>query len=147
MKKNIWLSVLALLILTGCKININSPQSARDDNYGETTQASTSINEVDDKLAGTMFSKKGSGDDVFTNLAFKKGPVIANITFKGTEKRVVRIVDSDGQEIAKLIDTQGNYIGKTMAQIPKDADTYILEIKAEGSWSIQFSEANTKANQ
>ncbi|OSH18612.1 hypothetical protein MGA447_1835 [Enterococcus faecalis] len=94
-----------------------------------------------------MFSKKGSGDDVFTNLAFKKGPVIANITFKGTEKIVVRIVDSDGQEIAKLIDTQGNYIGKTMAQIPKDADTYILEIKAEGSWSIQFSEANTKANQ
>lgn len=58
MKKNIWLSVLALLILTGCKININSPQSARDDNYGETTQASTSINEVDDKLVEQCFQKK-----------------------------------------------------------------------------------------
>ncbi|MBO0472578.1 hypothetical protein JZO86_02485 [Enterococcus ureasiticus] len=143
MKKMIVLIFFCLFILSGCKIECNSPQSARDDNYGVNAGSSySSESSGDDKTSGTLVSKTGTGDEVITNLAFKKGPIVIALKHDGQAKFTVKMLDSNGTVVATLVDKTGSYSGKVIVQIPKDADNYILEIRADGKWQIETSKAD-----
>lgn len=143
MKKMIALMLFCLFLVSGCKIECNSPQSARDDNYGVNAGSSYSSDSGgDDKTSGTLVSKTGTGDEVITNLAFKKGPVVIAITHDGQAKFTVKMLDSNGAVVATLVEKTGSYSGKVIVQIPRDADNYILEIRADGKWKIETSKAD-----
>ncbi|WP_207694766.1 hypothetical protein DOK67_0002832 [Enterococcus sp. DIV0212c] len=148
MKRNVLLVIFCLFLLSGCKIECNSPQSARDDNYGvnpgSSSESSYSDDESngDDKTSGTLLSKTGSGDEVITNLAFKKGPVVIKLTHDGLAKFTVKMLDSNGEVVAILVDKTGKYSGKVVVQIPKDADNYIIAITADGAWKVESSKAD-----
>ncbi|ALS00451.1 hypothetical protein ATZ33_03410 [Enterococcus silesiacus] len=143
MKRSILLLLFCLFMLTGCKIEYNSPQSARDDNYGVGASSSySSASSGDDKTSGTRLSKTGTGDEVITNLAFKKGPVIIALTHAGNDAFIVKLLDSDGKTVATLVDKVGSYSGKVVAQIPKDADNYLIAIKTDGTWCVESAKAD-----
>lgn len=145
MKKSFCFLMISLLCLSGCKIEYNSPQSARDDNYGVNSPSGSSSEDGDDKTSGTTLIKKGTGDEVITNLAFKKGPILFSIAYEGESKITVRLLDSDGDIVATLVDFKGDYSGKVLAQVPKDADNYIVEIKAAGNWQVESAKADDKS--
>lgn len=139
MKRTIGLVFFCLFLLTGCKIECNSPQSARDDNYGVGAKGSySSESNLDDKTSGTLISKTGTGDEIIPNLAFKKGPVVMSLMYEGKAKFTVKMLDSNGDTVATLVDKVGKYSGKRIVKIPKDADNYILEIQADGNWQIEI---------
>lgn len=140
MKRNIGLLFVLLFVLSGCKIECNSPQSARDDNYG--VGANSSYSSGDDKTSGTLLSKSGMGDEVISNLAFKKGPVIITLTHDGKATFTVKLLDSSGLTVATLVDKVGSYSGKVVVQIPKDADNYLLAITADGKWQVKSAKAD-----
>ncbi|GGC83638.1 hypothetical protein [Enterococcus wangshanyuanii] len=130
----IFLIFLVLPLLASCKIEYNSPQSARDDNYGVGYGSSGTT--TDDKTSGTIVAKTGMGDDVITNIALKKGPAVFQLKYSGNSDFKVKLLDSDGDLIADLAEKSGAYSGKVFAQIPKDADNYVLIINASGSWEV-----------
>lgn len=133
-----------LLMVSGCKVEYNSPQSARDDIYGVNSVSSyTSDSNGDDQTSGMVLSKSGSGDDVVTNLAFKKGAAIFTLRYDGQSTFTVKLLDSNGEIVATLVDKKGSYKGKRVVQIPKDADTYILSVVAQGTWQITTTKADT----
>lgn len=134
MSKFLFIIFLSLSLLVGCKIEYNSPQSARDDNYGVGYGSSGAT--TDDKTSGTKVAKTGTGDDVITNIALKKGPAVFELKHSGNSDFKVKLLDSDGDLIANLVETSGTYSGKVFAQIPKDADDYVLVIKASASWEV-----------
>ncbi|WP_086313376.1 hypothetical protein A5821_000852 [Enterococcus sp. 7F3_DIV0205] len=145
MKKLIGAVFFCLFALSGCKIECNSPQTARDDNYGVNTGNSYSNESLgDDKTSGILAAKTGTGDEVLTNLAFKKGPVIFTLSHDGQGNFIVKMLDSNGIVVATLVDKVGNYSGKVVVQVPKDSDNYILEIQADGKWQMVPSKADEK---
>ncbi|MDA9471988.1 hypothetical protein [Enterococcus sp. 5H] len=146
MEKIFYFLMISLFCLSGCKIEYNSPQSARDDNYGVNSPGSYSSEDSgDDKTSGTTLTKKGTGDEVITNLAFKKGPTLFSIVYEGQAEITVKLLDSDGNIVATLVDFRGKYSGKVLAQVPKDADNYILEIKTEGNWQVESAKEDEKS--
>lgn len=147
MKKMLVLPVLLLFLLSGCKIENKSPQSARDDNYGVNQGSNYSCESSGDaQTIGTSLARTGNGDDVITNLAFKKGPVVITLTYNGTAKFTVKLLDSDGEIIAILVDRTGSYTGKVVVQIPKDADNYIVSVISEGAWQVATTKADEKGD-
>lgn len=131
--KNLFLLILVLLMLSGCKIAVNSPQSARDDNYGIGQTSSDYVSPSDG------FDESGSGDEVYSQIPLKKGAVILSIDFRDGQHFAMRILDNDGTLVGSLEKNQPFYSGKQVIQVPKDGDNYIVEIKSDGSWKVKLN--------
>lgn len=127
-----------MVVLAGCKIEYNSPQSARDDNYGVGYSSTTASSESGDT------KKSGTGDQVFTNLDLKKGSSVLNIKLTSGTKIAIRILDNDGTLVTKISKTGANYTGKQVIQLPKDGDNYMIEIQSDGGWEIELSSTVSK---
>ena len=131
-----------LLVFTGCRIEVNSPQSARDDNYG--------VNEVSQVLSSSEniaegdFDQSGSGDSVFSNLSLKKGASILSVTFLQGQHISVRILDNDGTFVGSLKKDETSYNGQQVIPIPKDGDNYIVEIQSDGDWKVEITTTISK---
>jgi hypothetical protein len=141
MKRYWWIIMLIMVGLSGCKIEYNSPQSARDDNYGvlpESTDSTMSETAAENEI----FSAAGNGNDVFTNVTLKKGVVLLTYAYTGQGHFLVTVVTTNGETIATPVDKTGKTAGKVLVTIPKDADNYLLQISAEGAWQIKLSKAD-----
>lgn len=68
------LFLLVILLLVGCRIEVNSPQSARDDNYGVGTEKMSSTTSSDKNNLASTWSQTGTGDIVYSQLSLKKEP-------------------------------------------------------------------------
>lgn len=140
MKKNykvIVVLISGLSLFTGCRIEVNSPQSARDDNYGvsEASQALSSS----ENIAEGEFEQSGAGDTVFANLSLKKGASILSVTFSQGQHISVRVLDNDGTIVASLKKDEATYKGQQVIPIPKDGDNYIVEIQSDGEWKVEIT--------
>ncbi|MBE9910006.1 hypothetical protein G8B49_01860 [Enterococcus mundtii] len=130
------LMLFVLLVLTACKIEVNSPQSARDDNYGvgESIQSSDTL----EKQEQEGLSQAGTGDAVYSQLTLKKGIVVLSIDFSKGQRFSIKILDNDGTVVATVSKNQAPYKGQRTIQVPKDGDNYIVEIQSDGSWEIKL---------
>lgn len=140
MKKNYKIIVVlisGLLLFTGCRIEVNSPQSARDDNYG-VSKASQALSSSEN-IAEGIFEQSGAGDTVFTNLSLKKGASILSVTFSQGQHISVRVLDNDGTIVASLKKDETTYSGQQVISIPKDGDNYIVEIQSDGNWEVKIA--------
>jgi hypothetical protein len=140
--KRYWGIILIILFgLSGCKIEYNSPQSARDDNYGAAPESTSSMTS-EESIGAEIFSAAGSGEDVFTHLPFKKGVVVMTYSYTGQGHFLVMIVAANGETISTPVDKTGQTAGKVLVTLPKDADNYLLQISAEGAWQVKFAKAD-----
>lgn len=130
------LMLLILLVLTACKIEVNSPQSARDDNYGvgESIQSSDTL----EKQQQEGLSQAGAGDAVYSQLTLKKGIMVLSVDFSKGQRFSIKILDNDGTVVATVAKNQASYKGQRTIQVPKDGDNYIVEIQSEGSWEVKL---------
>lgn len=130
------LMLLILLVLTACKIEVNSPQSARDDNYGvgESIQSSNTL----EKQQQEGLSQVGTGDAVYSQLTLKKGIMVLSVDFSKGQSFSMKILDNDGTVVATVSKNQASYKGQRTIQVPKDGDNYIVEIQSDGSWEIKL---------
>lgn len=130
------LMLLILLVLTACKIEVNSPQSARDDNYGvgESIQSSDTL----EKQQQEGLSQAGAGDAVYSQLTLKKGIMVLSVDFSKGQRFSMKILDNDGTVVAIVTKNQASYKGQRTIQVPKDGDNYIVEIQSDGSWEIKL---------
>lgn len=138
MKKFIYVMIITIVVLAGCKIEYNSPQSARDDNYG------VGYSSTMESAESGAVKKSGSGDQVFTNLDLKKGSSVLNIKLINNTQIVIRILDNAGALVTKISKSKSNYTGKQVIQIPKDGDNYMIEIQSDGDWEIELSSTVSK---
>lgn len=134
--------ISGLLLFTGCRIEVNSPQSARDDNYGvsEASQALSSS----ENIAEGDFEQSGEGDTVFANLSLKKGASILSVTFSQGQHISVKVLDNDGTIVASLKKDETTYRGQQVIPIPKDGDNYIVEIQSDGNWVVTIASTTPK---
>ncbi|MEC3942751.1 hypothetical protein [Enterococcus mundtii] len=130
------LMLLILLVLTACKIEVNSPQSARDDNYGvgESIQSSDTL----EKQQQEGLSQAGAGDAVYSQLTLKKGIMVLSVDFSKGQRFSIKILDNDGTVVATVSKNQASYKGQRTIQVPKDGDNYIVEIQSDGSWEVKL---------
>ncbi|BAO07834.1 hypothetical protein HMPREF9495_01321 [Enterococcus mundtii QU 25] len=130
------LMLLILLVLTACKIEVNSPQSARDDNYGvgESIQSSDTL----EKQQQEGLSQAGTGDAVYSQLTLKKGIMVLSVDFSKGQRFSIKILDNDGTVVATVSKNQASYKGQRTIQVPKDGDNYIVEIQSDGSWEVKL---------
>ncbi|MGA5589894.1 hypothetical protein ACPCF3_00635 [Enterococcus mundtii] len=130
------LMLLILLVLTACKIEVNSPQSARDDNYGvgESIQSSDTL----EKQQQEGLSQVGTGDAVYSQLTLKKGIMVLSVDFSKGQRFSMKILDNDGTVVATVSKNQASYKGQRTIQVPKDGDNYIVEIQSDGSWEVKL---------
>ena len=138
MKKKYWGSVALLVpmfLFAGCRIEVNSPQSARDDNYGISEAPKTSSSE---KVTEGDFDQSGSGDKVFATQSLKKGASILSVRFSQGQHISIRVLDNDGTIVGSLKKEELTYNGQQIIKIPKDSDNYIVEIESDGMWEVQI---------
>lgn len=130
------LMLLILLVLTACKIEVNSPQSARDDNYGvgESIQSSDTL----EKQQQEGLSQAGTGDAVYSQLTLKKGIMVLSVDFSKGQRFSIKILDNDGTVVATVSKNQASYKGQRTIQVPRDGDNYIVEIQSDGSWEVKL---------
>ena len=130
------LMLFVLLVLTACKIEVNSPQSARDDNYGvgESIQTSDTL----EKQQQEGLSQTGTGDAVYSQLTLKKGIMVLSVDFSKGQSFSMKILDNDGTVVATVSKNQASYKGQRTIQVPKDGDNYIVEIQSDGSWEAKL---------
>lgn len=132
------LFLLVILLLVGCRIEVNSPQSARDDNYGVGTGNMSSMTSSDKNNFASTWSQTGTGDIVYSQLSLKKGAMILSVDFTNGKQIAIRLLDNDGTVVGTLTKKQTNYKGEQVIQIPKDGDNYLIEIQSDGEWQINL---------
>lgn len=118
--------ISSLSLFTGCRIEVNSPQSARDDNYSasEASQALSSS----ENIAKGDFEQLGAGDTVFANLSLKKGASILSVDLFHGQHIAVWILDNDGTSVASLKKDETTYKRQQVIPIPKD-----------GEWKVEMT--------
>ena len=79
----------------------------------------------------------GSGDTASDAIKLKSGWAIFEGTHNGGANFIVQLQDANGDDIELLVNTIGNYKGKTFAQIPADGE-YFLNINADGAWNFNI---------
>ncbi len=87
--------------------------------------------------ASEIIEFSGTGDKVLEKTALSGGTAIFTMTHDGSSYFIVTLNDKNAQEISTIIDTFGSYSGEKLASIPS-ADDYILEIEADGNWTIKI---------
>ncbi|EOH87372.1 hypothetical protein [Enterococcus villorum] len=132
------LFLLVILLLVGCRIEVNSPQSARDDNYGVGTEKMSSTTSSDKNNLASTWSQTGTGDIVYSQLSLKKGAMILSVDFTNGKQIVIRLLDNDGTVVGTIKKKQTNYKGEQVIQITKDGDNYLIEIQSDGEWQINL---------
>jgi hypothetical protein len=60
-------------------------------------------------------------------------------TYQGQSNFIVELLDSNGNNIDLVVNTVGNYNGKSLAYIQSPGE-YILNVQSEGSWTVQASQ-------
>lgn len=77
----------------------------------------------------------GRGDTASNGIKLKSGFAIFDGTHTGSSNFAVKLQDDNGNDLDLLVNTIGNYKGKTFAEIPVDG-TYYLNINADGNWNF-----------
>jgi hypothetical protein len=79
----------------------------------------------------------GRGDDVIVFESENGGLALFRITHAGESNFAVKLFAADGQYLDLLVNEIGSYDGKRVAPIP--AGQYVLEITADGYWTIMVA--------
>lgn len=80
----------------------------------------------------------GSGDNVLPIQKPAAGPVTATITYTGTSNFAVWAEDAQLRHIDLLVNTIGNYGGTVAIDFTGRTSTAVLEIEADGPWTIEL---------
>ncbi|MHB8194213.1 MAG: hypothetical protein ACYDGL_13175 [Bellilinea sp.] len=76
----------------------------------------------------------GNGDDVV--MIEGVGPAVVDLNYSGGSNFIVTNYDSSGQQIGLLVNTIGSYNGRVELDFYDDENTAMLEIKADGPWTV-----------
>lgn len=68
------------------------------------------------------------------------GFAIFDTKHDGESNFALKLLDSDGKQLDLLVNTVGQYEGKTLALIPS-AGEYLLNVTADGSWKIEVTQS------
>ncbi|WP_110926788.1 hypothetical protein [Bacillus massiliglaciei] len=79
----------------------------------------------------------GSGDTATDAVKLKSGFAIFDGAHTGGSNFAVKLQDENGNDMELLVNTIGNYKGKTFAEIPADGD-YYLNVTADGKWNFNI---------
>jgi hypothetical protein len=83
----------------------------------------------------------GNGDTATNLFEVDSGFIVFDSNYNGGGNFIVQLLDESGNKVELLVNTIGSYKGKSLALIPKGGK-YMLNVQAEGAWTIQGSQAS-----
>ena len=83
----------------------------------------------------------GEGKKATEFFELEKGLWIVEFEHDGSSNFIVTLLDGDGDTVEYLTNEIGSFEGSSAIKIDKSA-AYLLDVDADGSWSIGFSSSN-----
>ncbi len=109
--------------------NNTTTASSEDTNNSQPTAIPTPI----PTLAPVALS--GVGQQASNKFQLQEGLAIFKLTHTGSANFIVHLLDSNGQYVDDLVNEIGTFDG-CKAEGIKNAGTYVLDIQAEGKWTV-----------
>jgi hypothetical protein len=82
---------------------------------------------------------RGTGQQATSKFVLDSGLVLFKMTHDGQSNFAVQLLDSQGQKVSLLANEIGPFDGSKAVGI-KESGTYILDISADGNWTINVSQ-------
>lgn len=92
-------------------------------------------------LKSVPIALKGAGDTATDMFSLNQGYAIVKASHTGSSNFILHLLDQAGKKIS-LVNEIGNYDGSTFALI-KNEGKHLLNVKADGPWSIEVSQSPT----
>lgn len=139
------LSLILIVSLTGCAAS-SPPSSAAQPDTGQSSVAQTTTQPVTTtqppvttttapittKPEPIVFDQSGAGDTVIQDISIHSNYNVITLTHSGSHNFIVKGHREDGS-YELLVNTIGPYQGTVLL---KNAESFMLEIKADGNWSV-----------
>ncbi|SFD40036.1 O-antigen ligase like membrane protein [Bacillus sp. OV194] len=91
------------------------------------------------KRKADALKMSGTGDTATKQFELEPGFVVFQAKHSGSENFIVKLLDENGNDVDLLVNAIGSYQGKRLVAIP-DGGKYMLNVKANGPWTIQGSQ-------
>jgi len=91
--------------------------------------------EAQKEFEASKIKVSGKGDTATNGIKLKSGFAIFEGSHVGSSNFAVKLQDESGNDLELLVNTIGNYKGKTFAEIPSNG-TYYLNVNADGNWNF-----------
>ncbi|MFF0828869.1 RcpC/CpaB family pilus assembly protein [Brevibacillus sp. NPDC003359] len=123
-----------------------TPSTTQGNTSGSANTAPNSTNQTQNKtepaknpITKDPMTFSGKGKSVSNKFFLSKGIGVLNIQFQGSGPMIVNLLDSEGRAKKLLDHKEGMYQGKKAFSVSA-AGEYILDVDANGSWSISVEQ-------
>jgi tetratricopeptide (TPR) repeat protein len=123
----------------------NSRDTSRAPTHSPPATMTPPTSREQDIPASSLEQFKGQGQQVSPKFRLQNGLVIFRMTHDGRRLFRIWLLDDKGSHVALLASTVGSFNGSKAVGI-KQAGTYILNIDADGNWTVQVEEQKRDQN-
>jgi len=143
-KKRKWLwwlvGIIGFFIIVGIFSNgSNNTSSPTSSGNGSIEKVGNSESKEEVMPEPALIELSGTGQQASQKFTLENGLSIFKMTHSGTSNFSITLMDSDGQRVELLVNEIGKFDGAKAVGVSKKGE-YVLDISANGNWTIKIEQ-------